>query len=125
MAVRLDTRTVTVITGESPYHYLASFLQALSRKTGVNLVPVAVRNRLFGDNVTVTGLVAGRDIVEALRGRKLGTLVIVPDVMLKEGEGVFLDDLGIDELQKELGCAVLAAESTPWGLYNVLREKGA
>jgi len=124
-AVRLDARTVTVITGESPYHYLASFLQALSRKTGVNLVPVAVRNRLFGDNVTVTGLVAGRDIVEALRGCELGTLVIVPDVMLKEGEGVFLDDLGIDELQKELGCAVLVAESTPWGLYNALREKGA
>ncbi len=124
-AVRLETRTVTVITGESPYHYLASFLQALSRITGVNLLPVAVRNRLFGDNVTVTGLVAGRDIVEALRGRNLGALVVVPDVMLKEGEGVFLDDLGLDELQKELGCRVLVAESTPWGLYNAVREKGA
>jgi putative radical SAM enzyme (TIGR03279 family) len=112
---------ITVVTGESPYHYLADFLQRLSQVTGAMIVPVAVKNRLFGDTVTVTGLVCGRDIIAALQGVDLGDLVLVPDVMMKEGEGVFLDDLSLEDLEGELGKPVLVVESTPYGIYEALR----
>lgn len=95
--------SATVVTGESPYRYLADFLKALGRKSGVELHPVAVRNLLFGGSVTVTGLVSGRDIIAALKGRELGNMVLIPDVMLKEGEGLFLDDMTLDGLEKALG----------------------
>lgn len=114
---------VTVVTGESPYHYLAGFLERLSIATGVTLVPVAVQNVLFGPTVTVTGLVCGRDIVSALKGKELGDLVLVPDVMLKEGEGVFLDNLALDELESQLGKPVRVVESTPYGIYDALVER--
>lgn len=114
--------TVTVVTGESPYRYLAAFLEKLSARTGATFKPVAVHNRLFGESVTVTGLVAGSDIVEELSGRDLGDAVLVPDVMLKEGEGIFLDDLSVDGLEKSLGTRVLVVEATPQGVVDALRR---
>jgi len=118
----LDSLSATVVTGESPYRYLADFLKALARKTGVDLHPVAVRNLLFGTGVTVTGLVSGRDIIAALKGRELGDMVIIPDVMLKEGEGLFLDDLTPGELEEALGSRVVVVEATPRGIYGAIRE---
>jgi putative radical SAM enzyme (TIGR03279 family) len=110
----------TVVTGESPYRYISAFTSGLAAVTGATIDPVAVKNHLFGPSVTVTGLVSGRDIISALKGRELGELVLVPDVMLKEGEGVFLDDLSVEDLERELGAEVLVVESTPYGIYDAL-----
>jgi putative radical SAM enzyme (TIGR03279 family) len=119
----LGESRITVVTGESPYRYLADFLARLSGLTGVSINPVAVKNRLFGATVTVTGLVCGRDIIAALQGLDLGDLVLVPDVMMKEGEGVFLDDLTVDDLERELGKPVQVVESTPFGIYDALTAR--
>ena len=121
-AEHVGEASVTVVTGESPYQYLVDFLQRLSIVTGVTIFPVAVRNRLFGETVTVTGLICGRDIIAALQGVELGDLVLVPDVMMKEGEGVFLDDLSLEDLERELGKPVLVVESTPFGIYEALAD---
>lgn len=114
--------TVTVVTGESPYRYLAEFLEGLSIRTGATFIPVAVRNRLFGESVTVAGLVTGRDIIEELADKEKGDAVFVPDVMLKEGEGVFLDDLSVDDLEQALGIRVVVVEATPQGVVDALRR---
>lgn len=121
-AVPLHPVELTLVTGESPYRYLAEFLSALSRKTRAELHPVAVKSLLFGGGVTVTGLVAGSDMVAALKAKTLGDAVLVPDVVLKEGEGVFLDDMTLDELRNALGIPVIVVESTPAGIYEALRE---
>ena len=122
-AEKLGPGRLTVVTGESPYRFLSEFLDRLSGATGVTVHPVAVRNRLFGPTVTVTGLVCGGDLVAALQGTELGDLVLVPDVMLKEGEGVFLDDLTLADVERELGTPVRAVESTPYGIYDALVER--
>lgn len=114
--------TVTVATGVSSFGFVADFLAALSSKTGLDLRAVAVENRLFGPSVTVSGLLAGNDIVAALEGRQIGRVLLIPDVMLKEGEGVFLDDVSLDELGNRLGCRVETFDSTPQGLYMVFKK---
>ncbi len=110
-----------VVTGESAYGVVQPFLAELAAKTGCGLRAVAVPNRLFGSSVTVTGLVCGRDIVAELEGRLVGETVLVPEVMLKEGEGCFLDDMTPAELQQQLGVPVVPFEATPGGLYRQLR----
>lgn len=115
---------VTVATGVSAFGFVAEFLAGLGRKTGAEIVPVAVENRLFGESVTVCGLVAGNDIVAALAGVDIGQALLIPDVMLKEGEGVFLDDVGLDELGQRLGCEIMTFDSTPRGCYQAIRLLG-
>jgi NifB/MoaA-like Fe-S oxidoreductase len=112
----------TVATGVSALGFVSDFLEQLSAKTGVELVPMAVENQLFGPSVTVSGLVAGNDIMAALEGHEIGRALLLPDVMLKEGEGVFLDDVPLEELGQRLGCRVETFDCTPQGMYRVMRR---
>jgi putative radical SAM enzyme (TIGR03279 family) len=113
---------ITVVTGLSAFNLVAGFLNQLGEKTGLEIVPLAVENRLFGSSVTVTGLITGHDIIAALDGRQLGRALLLPDVMLKEGEGVFLDDMPLEELEIKIGCRVMTFDTTPQGLYRALRR---
>lgn len=112
---------VTVVTGASAFGFVSTFLAELGGRTGLELLPVAVESRLFGESVTVSGLVAGKDIMAALEGVEIGRALLVPDVMLKEGEGLFLDDIAIDALGQRLGCRVVVFDATPEGCYRALR----
>ena len=111
----------TVVTGASSFPFVGEFLAKLGEKTGLTIIPVAVANRLFGESVTVSGLVTGKDIIAALAGVDIGRALLVPDVMLKEGEGIFLDDVTLIELEEMLGCRVMPFDSTPQGLYRTLK----
>ncbi len=120
----IGTFRVTVVTGVSAHGFVADFLKKLAEKTGLEIVPLAVKNRLFGESVTVSGLVAGADILAALEGAEIGRALLVPDVMLKEGEGVFLDDVSLEELGQRLGCRAIAFNPTPQGCCRALRALG-
>lgn len=113
--------TATVVTGQSSAGFVSNFLAELSDKTGCQLTSAAIPNQLFGSSVTVTGLVSGRDIITELKDKQPGQLLLIPEVMLKEGEGCFLDNLTPCDLINELGMAVIAFEPTPSGLYKALR----
>ncbi|MFA7403297.1 MAG: DUF512 domain-containing protein [Pelobacteraceae bacterium] len=114
----------TVVTGVSSYDFVRDFLVQLADKSGVDIVPLAVENTLFGSSITVSGLIAGNDIVSALAGHDIGSCLLVPDVMLKEGEGVFLDDVSLEGLERRIGCPVRVFDSTPEGCYKALRSFG-
>ncbi len=120
----LGSFRATVVTGLSSFGFVNDFLGSLAEKSGVDIVPVAVENRLFGQNITVSGLIAGNDIVAALAGQDIGCCLLVPDVLLKDGEGVFLDDVSLEELEQRIGCPVVVFDSTPGGFYNALRSIG-
>ncbi len=91
----------------------------------VELLPVP--NRLFGPGVTVTGLVVGKDIAEAVfnlrRGR--GTehdVLLLPDVMLRRGGDVFLDDLTPEDLESIVGIPLMLTETSAEGLIDAVNE---
>jgi len=53
---------------------------------------LAVPNRLFGGNVSVTGLLGGKDIAEAVASDGAGGRYLVPDVVVNS-DGLLLDDV--------------------------------
>jgi len=112
----------TVITGASAFGFVSEFVDKLAKKTGVQIITTAVENRLFGSSVTVSGLVSGKDILATLDGKNVGKALLVPDVMLKEGEGMFLDDISLKKLEEKLKCRVIVFESTPKGFYTALKS---
>ncbi|MDD2900059.1 MAG: DUF512 domain-containing protein [Desulfuromonadaceae bacterium] len=114
----------TVITGVSSFGFVADFLKTLAEKCTVDIVPVAVENRLFGPSVTVSGLIAGDDIIATVTGNDIGHCLLIPDVMIKEGAGVFLDDVSLEELERRIRCRVVVFDSTPMGFYVTLRSIG-
>lgn len=113
-------RPVTVVSGTLYGPRLAGLLAACpaGREARVAVVP----NDLFGRAIGVAGLLAGRDIQ-----RHLGELadpgeeVLIPAVAVRDGDGVFLDDLRPADLARTLGIAVRVVEPTGRALLRALR----
>ncbi|HET9531668.1 MAG TPA: DUF512 domain-containing protein, partial [Blastocatellia bacterium] len=95
----------TVATGGLFYPVLAGFIEEVNARLGARLKAVSVENRFFGPEVTVAGLMAGGDLLSA-RDIIEGDFLLVPEqACLKQGY-IFLDDLTLDDLERELGIRV-------------------
>ncbi len=107
-------------TGASFYPYLSDFAKKL-RKYGIDINIVKIENCFFGNTVTVAGLLTGRDIIKAFSDiAKKDDVLLVPDVTLKDGEKIFLDDVSIDDVEEMLDLKVFVIESTPQALIKVI-----
>ncbi|HKJ04386.1 MAG TPA: DUF512 domain-containing protein [Geopsychrobacteraceae bacterium] len=116
----LELNKVTLLTGCSFAQELKTFVRQLSQRTGVEIVVCPIRNMFFGEQVTVAGLLTGQDLLAQLSDQELGEVLLLPDVMLKSDEDVFLDDLSLSELSERLNIRVKKIASTPWGLLDGL-----
>ena len=56
----------------------------------------------WGQEQVVTGLLTGQDLLAGLQGRELGDELLLPSVMLRQGEPVFLDDMTLEALAAQL-----------------------
>ena len=70
----------------------------------VHIYPI--RNAFFGENITVSGLVTGQDILTQLKGKPLGSRLLLPCNMLRSGEQYFLDDIQVSEIEETLQVPV-------------------
>jgi NifB/MoaA-like Fe-S oxidoreductase len=106
--------TFTVVTGTSGAKFMRRYVMPLLERSAPFLSPrmLIVRNRLFGPSVSVSGLLTGRDILQAARrsGSLAGCLVIPPNAV--NHAGIFLDDLRPIDLERELKVPVIVARST-------------
>ena len=80
-------------------------------------------NEFFGRSVTVTGLLTGRDIIKSLHeSNKSYDILIVPDVVLKEGDNVLLDDVSLKDIEETTGLKTVVTDSTPQGLIDTISK---
>lgn len=106
----LPAVTATVITGVSFSRVLDSVLARIRRIEGVTIRRVTVKNRFFGPSVTVTGLLTGSDILQALKGKQLGDVLMIPSNVLKEDEAVFLDGMSLEHLHQKLKVKTVSVD---------------
>lgn len=111
-----------VVCGQSA-RSLFEEIQALSAGRNIAFDIEAVPNRFFGEKVTVTGLLTGRDIIAALGTRRRGRRVLLPSVLLKAGERVLLDDITIDEVANATGASVQVTDTTADAFLRALLKK--
>jgi len=121
--VSVPRQKVTIVTGASFGTLLKTALERLQGVKGLTLRRVVVKNRFFGPSVTVTGLLSGGDIVRALKGKQLGDLVLIPANSLKDDEHIFLDNMGLDRMERLLGVPVRMVTGFR-NLVDILRGKG-
>jgi putative radical SAM enzyme (TIGR03279 family) len=116
---RRVVRDVTLVTGEMFGSRLARLVAALD--DGARARVAAVPNDFFGRGIGVAGLLTGVDVQRHLAARgDLGAAVLVPAVTVRDGDGVFLDDVTPGDLARDLGVAVQVLPATPGGLLDAL-----
>ncbi|MBQ8316002.1 MAG: DUF512 domain-containing protein [Lachnospiraceae bacterium] len=105
-------RKLTLVTGELAAPSLKEQVAKIQKKyPNISAEVVAIRNDFFGEQITVAGLVTGQDIIAQLKDKDLGDVLLLPEVMLRSGEEVFLDDLTVSDVEKALQTRVSIVKS--------------
>lgn len=98
---------VSVATGEISYEFIRFLSDKLQdRCEGVKIDVYAIKNDFFGGGVSVSGLVTGGDIIKQLKGRIVTDTLIIPHSMLRDNDNIFLDDVTVLEVEKELNVKI-------------------
>jgi len=115
--------SIFIVTGKDASSYISKYDAQLSDLYKSEIKTKYIPNKYFGDNVTVAGLVTGKDIADSLKKDKdFGNCnaIIIPTCMLRFGETVFLDDTTVEDLKENLGINVLCVEPDAKGLLTLL-----
>ena len=111
----------SIATGVSAAPFLQELVDMAREACGkIDGVVYPIQNDFFGQTIVVAGLVTGGDLIAQLRGKKLGELLLISASMLRSGERVFLDDVTLDDVERELGIPVIPVAQDGYELCDAI-----
>lgn len=128
-----ETTQIAIATGIAAYpliRKLASKVELLyNGEIKVNVY--AIENRFFGSNITVSGLLTGRDLSEQLKEKDLGQALLISNSMLRttypqdnSNDNVFLDDMTTEQLSDILGVPIYPVANDGYEFVEKILEVG-
>lgn len=115
-----QTVSGTVVTGALAAASVDRLVQALNEVEGVDLSLMTVPNHWFGGTISATGLLTADDIARNAKEIDAPPPLWIPDVCLRHGERVFLDDVTPDDLASRTGYGIHIVPNNPVGFASVL-----
>jgi len=110
-----EEKRVSIATGKLAYPTICMLTrEIMSRYPWIHVHVFCVENHFFGELITVTGLLTGKDIIDQLKGRDLGDELLLPCNVLKADEPLFLDDVTLSEMRQTLQVPI-----------NIIQSEGA
>ena len=120
------TEELSMATGFLPYPYLKRLLDRMAEVyPGRKIRLYPIRNDFFGEMITVAGLITGQDLVAQLKGKPLGSRLLLPSVMFKSGEEVFLDDMTRAQAEAALQIPINIVKSGGYDLLSAILDREA
>jgi putative radical SAM enzyme (TIGR03279 family) len=113
-------QTCTWVVGNAVENAFQPIVKQLNQIPGLTVHLVALASQYWGQQMTVTGLLTGQDLLNALPGRDLGDRILIPSVMLKHDEAKFLDDVTLSELAEKLQIPLIPVS----GIADFLEKLG-
>ena len=86
----------------------------------LHIMVYEIVNEFFGEMITVSGLLTGRDMINQLKGKELGERLLLPENVLRSGEDVFLDDVTVGEMEKALQVKVDIVKSSGYEFVQTI-----
>ncbi len=115
----LENKHLRLFTGRSFEPFLAELAPRLAKATGAKVEVRSVRNQLYGDTVTVAGLLGGRDLLAAITEASEEDIVMIPAEALNQ-DALFIDSVSLDDFRREVWpAAVLPGHSVQEALSQL------
>ncbi len=102
------SRRLVIPTGFSALAYIQELVDKYAPERNIRVIPVP--NHFFGETVTVTGLIVGQDLLDALKDTEADE-ILISESMLRENTECFLDDMTLTEVQEKLGIPVRVVQN--------------
>ena len=117
-----DGRPFTIATGVAAAPFLQNLLLTAEEKCDRILGNVvAIQNDFLGHTIDVAGLITGGDLIAQLKDKDLGERLLIPINMLRHGDGVFLDDVTVEQVSEALGVSVRIVKQDGADLLSAMR----
>lgn len=118
-------RQLSIATGRLAYPYIEQMAgQMMEACQGLKVHVYPITNFFFGERITVSGLITGQDLLAQLKGKPLGSCLLLPENILRSGEDVFLDDMRVQELEKALQLPIYIVKSSGNDFVEAILKKG-
>lgn len=115
--------SVTIITGVSATQNLQKIVEKVNNKFPyIDINIKTINNDFFGEKITVAGLITGIDILKQVNPNELGNKVLIPEVMLKSDEDIFLDDVLLEDIEKKFNHKIHIVKNNGYDLINRIIE---
>lgn len=109
---------VTIATGVAAYELILSLCEKIMKEINIKINVEKITNNFFGEKITVAGLITGKDLIEQLKNKNIKN-IILPKCMLND-DNVFLDDLKVEDIQRELNAKIIISDVDGEKLLNYL-----
>lgn len=110
LSLNNTTKNLYIIFTKASYYAFKDIIKTLNKIDGLNIKPLVIKSNFWGEDVTVSGLLTGKDILDYFNENFKDTQdikdIILPSIMLKPFSKTFLDDLTINDLESKLNCNV-------------------
>ncbi|MBF2073864.1 MAG: TIGR03279 family radical SAM protein [Synechococcales cyanobacterium C42_A2020_086] len=104
-------RQFTWVVGNAVKQAFQPVVQRLNQVEGLQVTMAALHSDYWGQQITVTGLLTGHDLLLHLAAGELGDALLLPSLMLKHDEARFLDDMTVAEVEEQLKTPVWVVHS--------------
>lgn len=108
---KVEPRNLTWVVGNAVEQAFQPLVKQLNSVEGLSVNMLALSSDYWGQDISVTGLLTGHDLLLKLQNENLGDGILLPSVMLKHGESVFLDDKTVEEVANNLKVKIYAVAS--------------
>lgn len=116
-----STHHITLATGVLAAPIIQDAVSRISRVwPDIHAEVATILNDYFGRDITVAGLLTGQDIIRQLKNQVLGEYLLLPEVLLRSGEEVLLDDLTVTDVEKALQTPVHIVKSDGASLVDAV-----
>ncbi len=99
-------RTCSWVVGKLVENELQKPCKRLNKINNFVVHLYGIPSPYWGQEQIVTGLLTGQDLIKGLCGKELGDELLLPSVMLRQGEKIFLDDMTLQELSLSLNVSI-------------------
>ncbi|AFZ44020.1 FeS-containing-specific oxidoreductase [Halothece sp. PCC 7418] len=99
-------RRFTWVVGNAVEQAFQPLIAQLNTVSGLTVELRPCRSDYWGQEITVTGLLTGEDLLNSLSQKDLGDGVLLPSLMLKDHDTRFLDDVTLETLREQLKCPI-------------------
>lgn len=117
---QVKEREVFIITGVSAMMVLDLVVKKLNLIKGLTVHLLPVENHYFGGNVSVTGLLTGKDILQVMENKYQGQEVIIPEIIFKQGDNILLDNINLEELRQRSGAQIHTVDGSARALVETV-----
>ncbi|NEO51585.1 MAG: TIGR03279 family radical SAM protein, partial [Moorea sp. SIO4A3] len=100
-------RRGTWVVGNAVEKAFEPVVERFNAVAGLEINMVALSSDYWGQEITVTGLLTGQDLLKGLKGKDLGEMILLPGLMLKHGDTRFLDDMTVAEVADQLNTPII------------------